>query len=446
MALLSEAERLAQNQAQLFQRQQDREAARAGTRLQGTYTAPEAPGMVGTVNQDLVYGISDGGAHQNAVGPVDQFYPTASPAPAPSASTPKLAPTGLVSGAYTGTNAGTSNYTAKGGTYGSGDQMQQHWNEYWNNATPGAQGSIDFASGKLTRNADGTATYVGADGKSYTYSKDTPFATVAANSSDIASKWATDYGYGLNLTGKATAPAPTVGGSAPAPAPAPGNPAQGTFQQWAVTAPQTVEQKAAGIVGADGVLMQQARGGAMQSMNERGLVNSSLAVQAGQAAVLDRAIQMAQQDAATEAEAAKFNAGQGNAWTLAQQELAEKSSQFTRELAAKYDLAKFDLESKQALAATEREYQQQLATDKAFQDQYQMYVDALFKIDSDPELSAEAKTVRKQEQLKLLRNYASIRGLNLDQYLTFSPAASPAAAPAPAATGLVSQANADGGQ
>lgn len=216
----------------------------------------------------------------------------------------------------------------------------------------------------------------------------------------------------------------------------------GAFQQWGVTAPQTVQSQAAGIANADGTLMQQARGRAMQAMNERGLVNSTLAIQAGQDAVLDRAIQIAQQDAATNAEAAKFNAGQSNAWTLAQQELAEKASQFTRELAAKYDLAKFDLESRQALAATEREYQQQLATDKAFQDQYQMYVDALFKIDSDPELSAEAKTARKQEQLNLLKNYAAIRGLNLSQYLTFSTPTATAPAPAPAAaTGLVSQAD-----
>lgn len=217
----------------------------------------------------------------------------------------------------------------------------------------------------------------------------------------------------------------------------------GAFQQWDVTAPQTVQSQAAAIANADGTLMQQARGRAMQAMNERGLVNSTLAIQAGQDAVLDRAIQIAQQDAATNAEAAKFNAGQSNAWTLAQQELAEKASQFTRELAAKYDLAKFDLESRQSLAATEREYQQQLATDKAFQDQYQMYVDALFKIDSDPELSAEAKTARKQEQLDLLKNYASIRGLNLSQYLTFSPAASAASTSTPA-TGLVSQADGAG--
>jgi len=115
MALLSEAERLAQNQAQLFQRQQDREAARAGTRLQGTYTAPEAPGMVGTVNQDLVYGISDGGAHQNAVGPVDQFYPTASPAPAPSALTPKLAPTPPGSATDPSTGGNVPKASAAGG-------------------------------------------------------------------------------------------------------------------------------------------------------------------------------------------------------------------------------------------------------------------------------------------------------------------------------------------
>lgn len=79
MALLSEAERLAQNQQQLWQRQQDREAARVGTRLQGTYIAPEEMGGQSYTNQPLIYAISDGGQYQNAVGPVDQYFPMAAP-------------------------------------------------------------------------------------------------------------------------------------------------------------------------------------------------------------------------------------------------------------------------------------------------------------------------------------------------------------------------------
>lgn len=297
----------------------------------------------------------------------------------------------------------------------------------WANVQKAVAGGMDFNEAVIRNSGDGIGTRVVMPGDSGYL----PYGIDVVTGQPV-------YGGG---SGASTA-TPRQGSTTGAGAGAATGLVGGAFQQWGVTAPQTVQSQAAGIANADGTLMQQARGRAMQAMNERGLVNSTLAIQAGQDAVLDRAIQIAQQDAATNAEAAKFNAGQSNAWTLAQQELAEKASQFTRELAAKYDLAKFDLESRQSLAATEREYQQQLATDKAFQDQYQMYVDALFKIDSDPELDAAAKTARKQEQLNLLKNYAAIRGLNLSQYLTFSTPTATAPAPAPAAaTGLVSQAD-----
>lgn len=94
----SEADRLAANQAQLWQRQQDREAIRKGTALQGTYLAPEAPGVSGAWNQPLTQAISDGGQYATAVTPVDQFFPMERPAgpgggggPAPAVAPPMAA-------------------------------------------------------------------------------------------------------------------------------------------------------------------------------------------------------------------------------------------------------------------------------------------------------------------------------------------------------------------
>lgn len=84
--------RLARMQAEQAQRQVDRQNARAGTAMQGTYIAPQSstqfvanraagqnpasPGYaVGQINQPLINAISDGGQYATAVRPVDQYFP-----------------------------------------------------------------------------------------------------------------------------------------------------------------------------------------------------------------------------------------------------------------------------------------------------------------------------------------------------------------------------------
>ena len=61
----------------------------------------------------------------------------------------------------------------------------------------------------------------------------------------------------------------------------------------------TVQGQVNSILSKDSPLMQRARTLATQQMNQRGLVNSSMAQGAGTAAMIDRALPMAQQDANT---------------------------------------------------------------------------------------------------------------------------------------------------
>ena len=81
----------------------------------------------------------------------------------------------------------------------------------------------------------------------------------------------------------------------------------------------TVQGQVNSILSKDSPLMQRARTLATQQMNQRGLVNSSMAVGAGQAAMVDRALPIAQQDASTYSQVAQDNmnafnqAGQFNA-------------------------------------------------------------------------------------------------------------------------------------
>lgn len=77
-------------------------------------------------------------------------------------------------------------------------------------------------------------------------------------------------------------------------------------------ATQTVQGQIEGIIAADSPLMQQAATTARQGMNQRGLLNSSMAIGAGQDAVIRQALPIAQQDAGTFYDANKTNVGAEN--------------------------------------------------------------------------------------------------------------------------------------
>lgn len=103
-----------------------------------------------------------------------------------------------------------------------------------------------------------------------------------------------------------------------------------------------VENRVAGIISKNSPLMQQAHTGALQQMNQRGLVNSSMAVGAGQDAVIRNATPIASQDANTSTTAKlanqnagntakQFTAGSQNQGALAQhQGLLQKEMQATQ--------------------------------------------------------------------------------------------------------------------
>lgn len=77
---------------------------------------------------------------------------------------------------------------------------------------------------------------------------------------------------------------------------------------WNVGNDQTVQGQLKGIIDQDSPLQQQAKTRSMQDMNAHGLLSSSMAVGAGQSAVIASALPIAQQDAQTFGNASRFNA------------------------------------------------------------------------------------------------------------------------------------------
>jgi len=91
---------------------------------------------------------------------------------------------------------------------------------------------------------------------------------------------------------------------------------------------QTVQGQLQGIIASNSPLMQQAQTTALQQMNKRGLLNSSMAVGAGQQAVISQALPIASADAAAYQTQNKFNAEQANVAAAANQAATNEASKF----------------------------------------------------------------------------------------------------------------------
>lgn len=99
-----------------------------------------------------------------------------------------------------------------------------------------------------------------------------------------------------------------------------------TANNISVTPDQTVEGRTQGLIAQNSPLMQLAETRANQASNSRGLINSSMAVGAGQTAVMDAATNIAKQDAQTSANAAQLNTQAANTAQLANQDIDYKTS------------------------------------------------------------------------------------------------------------------------
>jgi hypothetical protein len=101
-----------------------------------------------------------------------------------------------------------------------------------------------------------------------------------------------------------------------------------TTTEWAPDSKSTVQGQLTGILDAGSPLMTRAETAAKQGMNQRGLLNSSMAVTAGQAALYDAALPIAKQDANTFAEAGKTNATAKNTTSQFNAQFGNEASKF----------------------------------------------------------------------------------------------------------------------
>lgn len=231
-----------------------------------------------------------------------------------------------------------------------------------------------------------------------------------------------------------------VAASAPVAAPTLSTGASGTSQvanpaQWAVTPDQTVEGRINSILNPSNPIIQQARTRAAQTMNSRGLMNSSLAISAGDAAAYDAAIPIATADATTASKAAGYNVDQANQaasksadaentfkLTQINNESAKAISQLNNESAKA--IKQMDIAAQAQAAQLSQANSTLLQTNSQAASAFSTAMSAVSAIQNNNSMDADTKTAAVaniwhdvQTQLKVL---GSVAGLDLTSQLNFS--------------------------
>jgi len=233
--------------------------------------------------------------------------------------------------------------------------------------------------------------------------------------------------------------------------------AQATAAEWQVQPNQTVQGQVKDIIADNSPLMQQAETRALQKANSRGLMNSSIAVGAGQSAVFDAATPIAAADAATYARSGEFNAGAkqqvGLANTAATNAVNSQNSQLETNVSLNNaqsandmakakasidaDISKFnasqsndllklgmDAQTKTELANIEASYKQLMQTSASAADLYKQYMQSAQTILMSKDMDAASKSQAIKNAIAGLNNGLAIQGqinnLNLTDLLTFS--------------------------
>lgn len=150
--------------------------------------------------------------------------------------------------------------------------------------------------------------------------KPVPITPVPGQTATETSTTATTNGAPTTVATNTTTNLPATAGYNPTPVAAP--------TKWEVTPDQTVAGQVKTLIDENSPLMQQARTSAAKESGRRGLINSSMAVQAGENAVYQAAVPIATADAATYGKAAGYSVDQVNQTNNKNAEFTNAAAQF----------------------------------------------------------------------------------------------------------------------
>lgn len=192
----------------------------------------------------------------------------------------------------------------------------------------------------------------------------------------------------------------------------------------------TVSDQLTGLISQNSPYIQAARTQALQGMNSRGLMNSSMAEGAAASAAIQAALPIAQQDAQTNFQAQTANANSQNANNQFNANSQNQASSFLATAKNQMDVANLDATTRGVLADVEAKYKVQMQSSQSAATMFQQTVSNITAITQDKDMGPEAKKVAIDRQLDMLQGgfqlQTNISGLNLGKILQFDPSAPPA--------------------
>lgn len=206
-------------------------------------------------------------------------------------------------------------------------------------------------------------------------------------------------------------------------------------EKRAVTSQETVSGQLDEILKTDSPLLQRARARAAEQSNARGLINSTMGAQAGEAAVIDAALPIAAADATAYGTAARDNQVVKNASLQFNAESANRSAAQNVTEANQFSLTKLRgevdtglqaLRGNQAtvLAEIESNYKQLMQANSSAASTFNEALAQISTILRDPNTSAEQKSSAVAAANNLLQSSLEVTGsvanLDLGALLNFS--------------------------
>ena len=223
-------------------------------------------------------------------------------------------------------------------------QMSKDWNDYWANTKAGD--SQAWGNGSLVRNADGSAAYKSSSGETTNFNAGMSIEDFAKSNKEIGNILYNNYGY------KQTEPVKVPTYTPPTIATQTAQAATRTVGQDELASNQLNK-----LLQADSPYLQQAKSRALQLMNERGLVNSSLAESAGVNAAIDAALPIAQSDAGAYSSASRDNMTAQNNATLANMQAQNQAALAQAQMASQGQLA--DIAAARAENLSDKQFDRQ---------------------------------------------------------------------------------------
>lgn len=226
----------------------------------------------------------------------------------------------------------------------------------------------------------------------------------------------------MQATQQSPAANPTQPGQQTTTTPAPTSPTVAAYNptnvadptKWEIDNQQTVAGQVKALIDDNSPIIQQARTNAKQAANERGLLNSAMAVSAGESAAYEAALPIAQQDAQTYSQAAGYNADQSN-------QNNQQNAQYTN-AAAQFNAQALNDATLQQLA---NENQVLLQSNSQAVDLMNQATGVINNIMMNEKMDAAAKTEASRQIYENLRTNLSIlsatSSLNLAELLGENP-------------------------